>query len=180
MRTLLQRCLPELRAFVRLNSGKLLRSKESCADLVQSACREALENAEQFAYGGEAGFRRWLFKTALRKIAHRADYWRAEMRDVAREEAVDDATDAHDLLACYRAFYTPSQHAVAREELQRVEAAFDRLPDNYRQVIVLCKIVGLSRAEAGQEMGKTELAVRTLLSRALAQLAEDLVVPPPA
>ena len=103
VRTLLSRYLPGLRAFVRLHSGKLVRSKESCSDLVQSACREVLEHASDFAYGGEAGFKQWLYRTALRKIAHRAEYWRADRRDAAREHR-DDRPSNDDslevLLAC--------------------------------------------------------------------------------
>jgi RNA polymerase sigma-70 factor (ECF subfamily) len=178
VRTLLERYLPGLRAFVRLNSGKLVRSKESCSDLVQSACREVLQHAGDFAYGGEAGFKQWLYRTALRKIAHRAEHWQADKRDARREVEIPpppDTEDHADLLVCYRAFYTPSQQAVAREELEHVEAAFDRLPDDYRQVIVMAKVLGMSRAEIGAEIGRTELAVRTLLSRALAQLATELV-----
>jgi DNA-directed RNA polymerase specialized sigma24 family protein len=82
VRTLLERYLPGLRAFVRLNSGKALRSKDSCSDLVQSACREVLQHADNFEYGGEAGFKQWLYRTAMRKIAHRADHWRAAKRAV--------------------------------------------------------------------------------------------------
>jgi RNA polymerase sigma-70 factor (ECF subfamily) len=177
VRTLLERHLPGLRAFVRLNSGKLLRSRESCSDLVQSTCREILQNAGDFAYGGAEGFKRWLYRTALRKIAHRHDYWVAEKRDAGREisAATGAPTEHADVLACYRAFYTPSQQAAAREELERVEAAFDRLPDAHRQVIVMAKILGLSRAEIAAEIGRSELAVRSLLSRALAQLASELV-----
>jgi len=178
VRTLLERYLPGLRAFVRLNSGKLVRSKESCSDLVQSACREVLQHAGDFAYGGEAGFKQWLYRTAMRKIAHRVEHWHADMRDARREaRPVAELTteDRADVLACYRAFYTPSQQAAAREELERVEAAFDRLSDDHRQVIVMAKILGLSRAEIGAELGRSELAVRTLLSRALAQLATELV-----
>jgi RNA polymerase sigma-70 factor (ECF subfamily) len=177
VRTLLERYLPGLRAFVRLNSGKLLRSRESCSDLVQSACREVLQNAADFAYGGEQGFKRWLYRTALRKIAHRHDYWRAEKRNADRElpAATGTSTGHADVLACYRAFYTPSQQAAAREELERVEAAFDRLPDAHRQVIVMAKVLGLSRAAIAAELGRSELAVRTLLSRALARLASELV-----
>lgn len=44
-------------------------------------------------------------------------------------------------------------------------------------MIVMAKILGMSRAEIGAEIGRTELAVRTLLSRALAQLATELVDP---
>jgi RNA polymerase sigma-70 factor (ECF subfamily) len=178
VRTLLERYLPGLRAFVRLNSGKLLRSKESCSDLVQSACREVLQNAGAFAYGGEAGFKQWLYRAALRKIAHRHDHWRAEKRDVGRELPAPEAGttgESAGVLAAYRAFYTPSQQAAAREELERVEAAFDRLPDAHRQVIIMAKLLGLSRAEIAAEIGRSELAVRSLLSRALAQLASELV-----
>lgn len=177
VRTLLSRYLPGLRAFVRLHSGRLVRSKESCSDLVQSACREVLEHADDFVYGGEAGFKQWLYRTALRKIAHRAEYWRADRRDARREHAEvrTAGDDSLDVLDCYRAFYTPSQQAMAREELERVETAFDRLSGPYREVIVMAKVMGMSRAEIGVELGRSELAVRTLLSRALAQLANELV-----
>ncbi len=176
--TLLERYLPGLRAFVRLNSGQLLRSKESCSDLVQSACREVLQNADKFEYGGEAGFKQWLYRTALRKIAHRQQYWRAAKRDAEREvelAATNAATEDTDVLDCYRTFYTPSQHAAAREELERVESAFDRLSAAHPEVIVMAKVMGLSRAEIAVQMGRSEIAVRTLLSRALAQLAGELV-----
>lgn len=178
VRTLLERYLPGLRAFVRLNTGRLLRSKESCSDLVQSACREVLQHADDFVYGGEAGFKQWLFRTAMRKIVHRHEHWHAAKRDADRELETSDSAatgDTTELLECYRAFYTPSQQAAAREELERVEAAFDRLPQTQRQVIVMAKILGMSRAEIGAELGRSELAVRTLLSRALAQLATELV-----
>jgi RNA polymerase sigma factor (sigma-70 family) len=181
VRTLLERYLPSLRAFVRLNSGRLLRGRESCSDLVQSACREVLQNPQGFVYGGEAGFRQWLYRTALRKIAHRVEHWQAAKRDAARDvdpTPHDNAAtgDSAELLACYQAFYTPSQQAAAREELERVESAFDRLPEAHRQVIVMAKILGMTRAEIGAELGRSELAVRTLLSRALAQLASELVM----
>ncbi|MEZ5967030.1 MAG: sigma-70 family RNA polymerase sigma factor [Planctomycetota bacterium] len=181
VQTLLERYLPGLRAFVRLNAGKVLRSKESCSDLVQSACREVLQNAGDFAFGGEAGFKKWLYQTALRKIMHRHEHWRADKRDVRRElgqvpAAADDSEGAA-VLSCYQGFYSPSQQAAAREELERVEAAFDRLPETHRQVIVMAKILGMTRTEIGAEIGRTEVAVRTLLSRALAQLADELVRP---
>ena len=175
--SLLVRYLPGLRAFVRLRAGPLLTTKESSADLVQSVCRDVLENMGRFRYEGEAGFKRWLYKTALRKIADRYEYYRAQKRNAAREDHRDvhsaDTGDEEMLAAC-RSFYTPSHHAMAREELIRLERAFDQLSEEQREVIVLARMVGLSRAEIATEMGKTEGAVRTMLSRALAQLAEVL------
>ncbi|MFO0985558.1 MAG: sigma-70 family RNA polymerase sigma factor [Planctomycetota bacterium] len=171
---LLARYLPGLRAFIRLRAGALVRQKESTSDLAQSVCREILQHAERFQFQGEAGFKHWLYATALRKICNRHEYYGAGKRDAAKEVSLDQtaSTPGDDqLLQCYRRFYTPSQQAMMREELGRVELAFERLPEEYREVIVLARVVGLTRAEIAERMGRSEGAVRTLLSRALAQLA---------
>jgi RNA polymerase sigma-70 factor (subfamily 1) len=179
---LLERHLPGLRAYIRLRAGAGLRARESSSDLVQSVCRDVLENMGRFRYPGEAAFRAWLYATAMRKIADRAEYWRAAMRDPAREvrlspgSATRPSTDDDARLAdVYRAsFFSPSQAAMGREALARLEAAFEKLPEDYREVIVLSRIVGLSRAEIAERMGRTEASVRNLVSRALAELAEHL------
>lgn len=170
--TLLAQHLPALRAFVRLKAGAMLLAKESCSDLAQSVCRDILENAARFQFDGEDGFRRWLYTTALRKIADRHEYWLAAKRDAIRDAAAPD--DDEELAAHCRAFYTPSEHAIAREDLQRVEAALARLSDEQRDVVLMAKLLGLSRAEIGEQLGKSEGAVRNILYRALAELAEVL------
>lgn len=172
---LLEAYLPELRAFVRLRAGHAVRARESRSDLVQSVCREVLERGETFRHPSEAAFKRWLFTTALRKILNRRDYLHAEKRDVRRDIAQpqESAADAR-LLDCYRTFSTPSQGVMLREEIERIESAMEGLSDDYRTVITLAHVVGLSRGEIAQEMGKSEAAVRTLLHRALAQLAVRL------
>jgi len=180
---LLQRHLPGLRAYVRLRAGATLRRHESSSDLVQSVCRDVLENMGRFRYPGEAAFRAWLYATALRKIADRAEYWRAAKRDPGREVPLDargtatapTATDDARLIEVYRAsFFSPSQAAMGREALARIEQAFEKLPEDYREVIVLSRVVGLSRTEIAERMGRTEASVRNLVSRALAELAEHL------
>lgn len=170
---LLQRHLPGLRAYVRLRTGKILRAKESVSDLVQSVCREVIQHADRFQHGGEVGFRRWLYKTALRKIANRQEYYEAGKRNVGREANASPRLGGSeaDLLDCYATLHTPSREVAASEGVARIEAAFDRLPDQYRDVIVLAKIVGLSRAEIAAEMGRTEAAIGNLLYRALTELS---------
>jgi RNA polymerase sigma-70 factor (ECF subfamily) len=172
---LLERYSPGLKAFIRLRTGKVLRGKESASDIVQSVCREVLQHMDRFQYRGEAGFKNWLYTTALRKIANRNEFYHAARRDVGREVSPQAGSqDDVRLLDCYRSFCTPSRFAMAKEELERIESAFEALPDHHREVIVLSRIVGLSHAEISAQMGKTEAATRTLLSRALAQLAEVL------
>lgn len=165
---LLERYLPGLRAFVRLRAG-VAHGREEHSDIVQSACRDVLENLERHRYGGDEGFRRWLYRTALRKIADRHEYYHAKKRDIGREG----------FLASNSSFAggntpTPSQHAIANEEAMRIDRALNAMPEDYREVVVLSRYVGLSHKEIADEMGRSELAVRTLLSRALARLAELL------
>ena len=168
--TLLAQHLPALRAFVRLKAGPSLLAKESCSDLAQSVCRDVLENAERFRFGGEAEFRKWLFTTAMRKIADRAEHWRAAKRNPALER---DGLDEEELVGLAH-LYTPSAHSAAREELRRVEDAFTELAPEKQEVILMARLMGLSHAQIAGELGKSEGAVRTMLSRALAELAAKL------
>ncbi len=162
--------LPALRAFVRVKAGAMLLEKESCSDLAQSVCRDLLENVQRFRFGGEAEFRRWLFTTAMRKIADRYEHWQAARRKAGRTIPVED----EELLSGYASIYSPSQQAIAREELSRVEAAFATMAPEQQDVILRSRLMGLSHAQIAAELGKTEGAVRTMLSRALAELSDRL------
>ena len=66
---------------------------------------------------------------------------------------------------------TASRMAMAREDVQRFEKAFAALPEQYREVIIDARLIGLSHPEIAEKTGKSEGAVRTLLSRALSRLA---------
>jgi RNA polymerase sigma factor (sigma-70 family) len=59
-----------------------------------------------------------------------------------------------------------------RENLDRLEKAMDGLKPEYREIIVLTKIEGLSYKEAGEKLGKNPDAVRMLLCRAMAALSK--------
>lgn len=170
---LLQEHLSGLRGYVRLRAGPELRAMESASDIVQSVCREILENRERFQFNGEEGFRKWLYTTALRKLSNRARQRRTLKRGapVRALEDVPDGEVAGGLLDCYRTFCTPSRAAQATEEVGRIEAAFDELPDEYREVITLSRILGFSHTEIAARMGRSEGATRTLLYRALGRLS---------
>jgi RNA polymerase sigma-70 factor (ECF subfamily) len=166
---LFRRHLPGLRAYVRLHGDGGLRALEESSDLVQSVCREVLGRLDQFRHPGEDGFRRWLFVTAARKIKNRYGYHLAEKRDVGRELP---ARSAEELFGCYASFCSPSGEAVAREELERIERAFDQLSPRQREVILLSRVMGLAHAEVARAMDRSEGATRALLFRALSRLTE--------
>ena len=175
---LMTRHLPALHAFVRLEAGAWLQGKESCTDLVQSACREVLVDLDDYRYETEGQFRDWLFGTALRKIKDRARYWRAEKRDVGREATPSPAEGAIspglDIVGLYAGLTSPSQSAMAFETVERFERAFAVIPEDYRDVIVKKVVVGLSYREIAAAERKEEAAVRKTYSRATSRLIRVL------
>ena len=168
---LLERFLPELRAFVRLRAGARILGKESDEDLVQSVCREVLEDLSSFDYRGVKSFKKWLYLRAQNKIADKGKFYSRQRRDVAREEQL--ATNP-EYYSGYQRLLSPSRVAIQGEAVEQLERAFDGLPREYAEVITLSKIVGLSHAEIAAEIGKSEAASRVLLHRALAKLGINL------
>ncbi len=171
LESLLERFLPELRAFVRLRAGPQLLHKEAAEDLVQSVCVEVLAGAKSFEYRGLASFKHWLYLRALNKIRDRAKYYGRQRRDASLE--VPMPTDSQ-YLSGFGSLLTPSRVAMEAEEAARLEQAFDQLTEEHREVITLSHIVGLSHEEIGREMGRSPGATRVLLHRALARLGRLL------
>ncbi len=168
---LLEKHMPALRAWIRHRSDRLVASKESSSDLAQSVCREVIEHLHRFEHRSEEGFKQWLYRTAERKIIDRYRYYTATKREASRELA-DGGADASD--PALLLFPTPSQDAIAREELAAAELAFSRLPNHYREVILLSRVHGLSHAQIAARLGRSEGAVRNLLYRGLAAISDEL------
>jgi len=171
---LVERHLPGVLAYVRANAGAALLAREGSFDLVQSACREVLADLGRHDYRDEAGFRHWMFLAAERKILDRARYHGREKRAGGREALSLSAAEASLLERGYGSFSTPSAALLRREEIEALERGLAALSEEHRQVILLSKIVGLPHADIARELGKSEVAVRSLLHRALARLALEL------
>ncbi|MBL8725382.1 MAG: sigma-70 family RNA polymerase sigma factor [Planctomycetes bacterium] len=165
---LLVRHLPGLEAFVRLRMGPGLRAVATPPDLVQSVCREVLEDLTGFEFRGEAPFRHWLYVRAENKLREKHRYHHAQKRDRGQEVALPDAST---FLPAYRTLCSPSHELEVRETMRRVEAAFDQLPDDYREAVTLHKLCGLSHQEIAERMGRSEGAVRNLVYRGISRLA---------
>lgn len=169
---LLERHLPALRAFIRSRAGPRVRARDATSDLVQSVCLQALEGADGLRARDEESFRSWLYTAALRLIYARNRFHRAQKRAVEAEApgaapAMDSSMAPAEPAAVGP---TPSHAFAAREDLARVEAAFARLTDEQRDVILLARLGDLSHAEIAEQFGCTEEAARQRLWRALARL----------
>jgi RNA polymerase sigma-70 factor (ECF subfamily) len=169
---LLRAYLPRLQRFVHLRLGAALRRREDTLDIVQSTVRELLGETD-FEWRGEVEFRAWLFQAALNKIRQKVRFHAAGKRAAAREVGAL-APDAAGLGDAVRDLTTPSRVAMAREELDRLEAAFGQLTEAQREVLTLARVAGLPHAVIARRVGKSEVAVRQLLVRAMAALGAAL------
>jgi len=61
---------------------------------------------------------------------------------------------------------------IAREELRKLQAALDHLPDAYREALLMKKVEGLSRREIAQRMGVGEETVKQNIANAMYALAD--------
>jgi len=168
LEALLQDSLPDLNAWLKRKVGGVLRDRESISDLAQSVCREVLKDLDKFENRGPAAFRSWLLQQAGRKVVDRYRYHQRESRSPSREhsEAEPDALIAEDP--------SPSRVLAAKDEMGRVRAALATLPDTQREAIVLHRLMGLDYAEISRRMERSEAAVRALVARGLADLAQRL------
>ncbi|MBL9079736.1 MAG: RNA polymerase sigma factor [Planctomycetes bacterium] len=164
---LLVRYVPRLRAFLRANIDADQRLQESVSDLVQSTCREVLQAGAAFEWQGEARFRSWLFTAALNKVRMRLRGQRAQKRqhDRAPDDALDGVADPR------AALHSPSREAIAHEANDLMLASLDTLAPDQREVVALARLAALPIPEVARVMGRTENAVRTLLSRSLVALS---------
>lgn len=171
--SLFARHLPALTAFLRCKVDGELAQRESIRDLAQSVCREVIADLEAIEYRGDEAFRGWLFLQATRKILDRYRYHRRARRAGSKEELLPEDDDA-ELLQQYASICTPSRHAAGKEQLARVEAAMRQLPEGQRDAVLMSRLGGIAYSEIAQQLGVTESAVRGLVARGLARVAELL------
>ena len=167
---------PRVHWIMRLRMGKELRSKLESMDLVQDTLVHALGGLDDFTYKNEGDFVRWLSTIAENVIRGNIKRFRAGKRDIRREVPLrmNGPTGTGGFIAAPGPIdaTTPSVIMSKKEELARLEKSIDQLKPEYREVIVLTKIEGLSYKEISKRLGKSHDAVRKLVSRAIVALAD--------
>jgi RNA polymerase sigma-70 factor, ECF subfamily len=176
---LLDRHRGALEVQARLQVGRRLRTKLDFEDLMQELSLEAHRGIAQFRGRSEGEFVCWLRKVFATILSNQLrHYLGTRRRDVRRECRIvgpgDDTSQSSIEPRLVAPQSSPSQHAARCERAELVADALGRLPEAYREVIVLRNIEGLRFAEVAERMGRTEDSVKNIWLRALDRLRRML------
>ena len=69
---------------------------------------------------------------------------------------------------------SPASKIVRIEEINRLEAAIDALPENQREALLLVRYEGMSYQQAGDKLDLTLDATRMLVARAIVSLSKSM------
>ena len=148
-----------------------LRRRVQVEDLVQEVFLRALATPERLPAesAGETELFRYLRTIARHTVIDVVRAARAAKRDGPTVPLARSGWSRTGLGASRVADDTagPLTRLEGAEESERLRAAFDRLSPDHRRVLGLRKFEGLSAAEAGLRLGRSEKAVHSLYRRAL-------------
>jgi len=169
-----------LRMLARVEIGRRLQSKVDASDLVQETMLEAHKNFPHFRGTSEPEFVAWLrqiMAAVLCGLVRR--YLGTQKRDIRLERTLRESLDRSSLLlgqGFVDGHSSPSQQATRREQAVLLANALAKLADDYREVLVLRHLEGLSFPEISRRMGRSLDSVEKLWVRGLARLRQVMEV----
>jgi RNA polymerase sigma-70 factor, ECF subfamily len=168
---LFEKYRPRLTALLHCRLGPRLRASVEVEDLLQETLLRAFRELNQFTYRSPGSFFRWIARIADHVVVDAARYASRGKRDAG--ELVPLRSPSNPNGAEPVDSRTPSLIVSEQEALSALLARLDSLPEQYRDVIVMAKIQGMSSGEIASNLGKTRESVALLLHRALARLRKS-------
>jgi RNA polymerase sigma-70 factor (ECF subfamily) len=171
---LLDRYRLALEEQVRGQVGRRLRVKLDVEDVMQEVSLEACRSIGGFRGRTEGEFHAWLRKIVESVLLNQVRYYFcAQRRDLRRERRIGgDLENSSGWLerGLVAPNTSPTQQAARSESAARLDGALKTLPADYREVIVLRHLEGLSFPEVARRLGRTEDSVKNMWVRALHRL----------
>ena len=167
-----------LALLARLNIDARLQGKVDASDLVQETFLKAHRNFGQFRGNTEEELVSWLRQILTNNLANLVrHYLGLKRRDVRLERQLAAEMDRSSRLmdgGLIAPGSSPSRQASRREQAVLLADVLKQLPADYREVLILRHLEGLTFAQVAQRLGRTEDSVQKLWVRALARLRRSL------
>ena len=175
----LGRAFEACRAYLLLVAGRELDPellpKGSASDLVQETFLEAQRDFHAFHGTTEPELLAWLRRLLLNNLAN----FRRRYRETAKRQATAEVplnatgSSAEWAEALVAGTPPPGETLIAQEQAAAVRLALARLPDEYREVLVLRCQEDRSFEDIGRRMNRSANAAQKLWARALERLQQE-------
>jgi RNA polymerase sigma-70 factor (ECF subfamily) len=169
-----------LRILARTHLHEFPSARCDASDLVQETLIEALRDFPRFAGTTERELLAWLRRILARNLADQVKHHKAKIRTFERQESLEGLLERSSSAvhaALVEGVSSPSTRASRREQAVLLADALERLPADYREVIVLRNFQALAFEAVAACMGRSAGAVRMLWARALERLHRELEGP---
>jgi RNA polymerase sigma-70 factor (ECF subfamily) len=167
-----------LTLLARLQISRRLQGKVDAADLVQETFLAAHRGWPQFRGGSEGELVAWLRTILAATVANLVrHYLGTQGRDIRLERQLAAELGQSSCVldgGLFAIQSSPSQQAARREQGVILADALGRLPADYREVLILRHLEGLSFPEVAQRMARTLDSVKKLWARGLERLRRSL------
>ena len=166
-----------LLAFVERKLGDALRRKVEPEDIIQEACADAVRSLDDIDLTDRDPFN-WLCQLCERRIidAHRR-FFDAQKRDAGRERPLSAPGSSGEggLINLLVASLTSPSQAFARNAREaKLLDALAKLPEHQQEALRLRYVENLPSKQIAEQMGKSDAAVRVMLTRSIKKLQELL------
>lgn len=176
--TLLELYRNYLRLQARIEIGRHLQGKLDASDVVQETFLDAHRHFPQFQGRTEQQLVHWLRQILAGKVSNLVRHYAGTQgRDIRREQSYHVHLNQSSLRleqALPGSVSSPSQQAVKREQAVLLADALERLPEDYREVILLRHWESLPFQEIARRLRRTKDSVEKLWLRALTRLRQSM------
>jgi RNA polymerase sigma-70 factor, ECF subfamily len=166
-----------LRVLARVQCGPRWQPRLDPSDLVQQTLLQAVQALPQFRGHSDPELAAWLRQILVRTLRNAVRDLGRDKRDVSRECPLEAAVEASSArLEAWLADpgSSPQQQAERNEQLLRLTAALEELPEAQREAVMLHHLQGLTLDTVAGHLGRSSAAVAGLIKRGLRQLRQRL------
>ena len=150
----------------------MTRSPQDAEEVTQDVFLAVYRKIGEF--DGRAAFSTWLYRVASNAALMKLRGRRSEPHLSIEEEGPAFAPDGHHARPVADWSELPEDRLLSAERRRVLGQAIEALPPDYKAVVVLRDIEGLSNQEVAEVLGATVLAVKSRLHRARLALRERL------
>jgi RNA polymerase sigma-70 factor (ECF subfamily) len=151
---------------------RLTEDTEEAKDLTQETFLRALRSIGSFR--GEADIKTWLFRIAINESRNRHRWWKRRHRDTTVSLETESETLGLNERIASPSSEDPETAAINHERGQAIQQALQELPQNYREVVVLRDIEGLTYDEIADALKTNVGTIKSRIARGREELRRKL------